>query len=213
MQTDDLIRELMIMRNWRKLVFEIEKLRGVYYSTAIDDITKDEPLPLEYSNALCDLEVLLHNCMKYSHAVTAYVLSQRPGFSRNSFKSFEEDPLHHCLSMVMGAPDEKYRLNRSLMFRYLNDYFQQATKEQRARVDEPLAMLYSDWATFHEMDKMISRHERHEVQPQQHIEENGTEDAETDTEYWHLMEMKVHYTEALGEFSKLPLPSGKKDEA
>ncbi|THV47410.1 hypothetical protein BGAL_0312g00080 [Botrytis galanthina] len=97
-----------------------------------------------------------------------------------------------------------------------NDEFSEprlATKEQRARVDEPLAMLYSDWATFHEMDKMMSRHGRHEVQPQQHIEENGSEDAETDTEDWHLIEMKVHNTEALGEFSKLPLPSGKKDDA
>ncbi|TGO58334.1 hypothetical protein BCON_0056g00260 [Botryotinia convoluta] len=58
-QTGDLIRELMAMRNWRKLVSEIEKLRGVYYSTAIYDITKDEALRLEYNKALCDLEVLL----------------------------------------------------------------------------------------------------------------------------------------------------------
>lgn len=26
-------------------------------------------------------------------------------------------------------------------------------KEQRARVDEPFARLYSDWATLHEIDK------------------------------------------------------------
>ncbi|KAF5868323.1 uncharacterized protein Bfra_007520 [Botrytis fragariae] len=201
-QTGDLIRELMIMRNWRKLVSEIEKLRGVYYSTAIDDVTK----------ALCDLEVSLYNCMEDSCAVTGHVLSQRPGFFKSSVKYFDEDPLHYCLSMVTGAPDEKYRLNRSLMFRYLNDYFQQATKEQRARVEEPLAMLYSDWATLHEIDTMISRHGRHEVQPQQYMEENGSEDAETDTEDWDSIEMKLHNTEALKEFSKLPLPSGKKDE-
>ncbi|TGO28359.1 hypothetical protein BPAE_0028g00060 [Botrytis paeoniae] len=211
-QTGDLIRELMIMRNWRNLVSEIEKLRGVYYSTAVNDFTKGEPPPLEYNKALCDLEVLLYNCMEDSCAVTGYVLSQRPGFSKSSVKYFDEDLLHYCLSMVIGAPDEKYRPNRSLMFRYLNGYFQQATKEQRARVDEPLSMFYFDWVTLHEIDKMISRHGRHEVQHQQHMEENGSEDSESDTEDWDPIEMELHNTEAPKEFSKLPLPSGEKDE-
>ena len=55
--------------------------------------------------------------------------------------------------MIIADPDEKYQHDRSLMFRYPNDYLQKATKEQRARVDDPFARLYSDWATLHEIDK------------------------------------------------------------
>lgn len=90
---------------------------------------------------------------KDSWAVTGYVLFQRPGFSKGIVKDFDEDPLQYCPSMIIADPDEKYQHDRSLMFLYLNDCFQNATKEQRARVDEPFAMMYSDWVTLHEIDK------------------------------------------------------------
>ncbi|TEY39447.1 hypothetical protein BOTCAL_0455g00010 [Botryotinia calthae] len=150
--------------------------------------------------------------MEDSCAVMGYVLSQRPGFSKGIAKDFDEDPLQYCLSMVIADPDEKYQHNRSLIFRYLSDYFQKATKEQRARVDEPLAMLYYDWATLHEIDKMISRHGQHEVSPQ-YLQENGSKDADINPEDWDSIEMGLYHAEALRDFSKLPLPSERKDEA
>lgn len=142
LQAADPIMEADSVLDWKNFVVIIEKLKG-FSSSHASSSSKGQALLSDCDEALGAIVVLLQECMIRCSKSTAFVLRPKP-FTN----SLTEDPLHYCLSMLLAGPDEEYVLNRSILLRYLHDHSQNRSRYERARVDETLASMYSDWATL-----------------------------------------------------------------
>lgn len=66
-------------------------------------------------------------------------------------RSFYTDPLHWVLYRLLVEPYEWRRYEHSMLFAFLNEHLANTTQENRERLDELLYNKYSNLAAYHEM--------------------------------------------------------------
>ncbi|MCJ1479573.1 hypothetical protein MMC13_008259 [Lambiella insularis] len=160
--------------HWQQIVLECKKFkdqcRGFQGS-----VSPGECLPPEYDRALGVLKILLEKQVDARARRLYAFFPQRPGFS-HLFRLEEnpdtgkvimvgcgaitrsKDPLEYCLYHLCHLPDEPGHLDRAMLFAFLDDHLSTGLPAERARFDQNLYDLVSDYAAINEMLIAIHLH-------------------------------------------------------
>ncbi|ESZ94427.1 hypothetical protein SBOR_5220 [Sclerotinia borealis F-4128] len=195
----DLYAELQSIRLWTEVVLEIEKVKELHDSIR-DQIIRGQALPPKYNRALGALEVLLVDYMTKLSSHLSISIVQRPGFSKckDPKLNYSHDPLDFLLQHLLGKPDtSQIKFSRAMIFRHLENHLRNASKEERARIDPPSheKRVLKDVEEFEKGDSWLYTEKSSFCDSPDTPKSSGPKIARF-----------------FERFSKLPLPSGKKDE-
>lgn len=217
-----LYAELQSIRLWTEIVQEVVKVKKLHDSIG-GQIRRGQALPTNYNRALGALEVLLVDYMSKLRSYLISSIHQRPSFSKHRMDkelNESEDPLYFYLDFLVQDPYTPSKFSKAMMFRRLETYLKKASKEEQARIDEVLNKLLSQWAAFHQILRMVRYHSpRHEKRALKDIKKDEKGDSWLYTKKNSLADspetpqnIGPKIAKLMKIFSKLPIPSGKKDE-
>ncbi|MCJ1400721.1 hypothetical protein MMC11_003929 [Xylographa trunciseda] len=164
----ELMHQTWNVSRWKWVLVECQNIKQQYLRFR-DDIYPGARIPPSYDQALATLELLLVS-QKHIRAKHLFaVMPQRPGFRHSwtfdyskageiarrratkgpTAEDFITDPLDWCLNQLLDDPDALRRFDHALLFAFLDDYLSTCSTAERARLDQHLYDLYSDYAANH----------------------------------------------------------------
>ncbi|CAD0106976.1 unnamed protein product [Aureobasidium uvarum] len=143
-----------------------------------DSIHPGQPLPRLFELSLTIMECALLDTMDKGASHLSVYITQRPGFRQyykfhkasegsvivestmacSEAEQYYNDPLDFTLMQLQGDPDAELRFDHAELFAKLEAHLTDASKEERARLDETLYAKLSDFAAQHEMLSAVRSH-------------------------------------------------------
>ncbi|MCJ1382619.1 hypothetical protein MMC17_005732 [Xylographa soralifera] len=229
----ELVHQTWNISRWQWVLIECQNIKQQYLKFR-DRIYPGTRLPPEYDQALTTLEMLLVNQMHIRAKHLFAVMPQRPGF-RHSWRfdyskpgkstrwrategpteeDFNTDPLDWCLGQLLGDPDAARRYDHALLFAFLDDYLSTCSSAERARLDQHLYDLYSDYAANHALLVTIRLNRpRSSIYTLGNIRESNHawRYAEVNIDLWMKNATQAAIAKLLVQFNNLRLPGSKVD--
>ncbi|KAL0253237.1 hypothetical protein SLS55_010209 [Diplodia seriata] len=231
--TREVVQDISVVWFWDSVWDEFLHTKSLH-NRFRDNIAPGQPLPRKYDEALGGLELILVNAMHHQSKHLGAIIPQRPGFHHNwSFEEtpaglfqmrrkretpvtelFDADPLEWCLMELQGPPDDQCRLDRAMLFDFLDEHLVQCSAKDRARVDE---ILFTKLSTYAATSELLSTVRLHRPQNKYRVGADAirTEDRFAWRFYVQLKErsLKARKTSEalLKHFCDMGPPSGRKD--